>query len=195
MSVVDKMIAAVTPMASDEKRAEAHATARGMSGGDDWLSMLLDHHEQIELAFDVVRSAGDAASRRAAQEELAALLTAHSVAEENVLYPALAQIDEKAHATMAYTEQSAAKLQLGLLEYLAPMSQDYLDKLGHIRGAVLQHIYQEESSWFLELRQKAPNQGRLTERYQIEFDRYLNGAIEQPLSRDAPPLSGVQPAL
>ena len=180
MTVVDKVIAAVTPMASEEKRAEAHSKARAASSGSDWLSQLLDHHEEIEAAFDAVRSTTDAASRRAAQQELAELLTAHSVAEENVLYPALAQIDEKAHATMAYTEQAAAKLQLGLLDYLPLMSQEYLDKLEHIRGAVLQHVYQEESSWFLEIKEKAPDQDRLTERYQEEFERYFGGEAESP---------------
>ena len=117
MGILDKAIAAVTPMASDEDRAEAHAKARAASKGNDWLGALLDHHEQIEAAFDAVRSSIDAEERIEAQQELALLLTAHSVAEENVLYPALAQVDETHHATMAYTEQSAAKMQLGLLEY------------------------------------------------------------------------------
>lgn len=175
MTIVDKVISAVTPMASDEARAEAHAKARAASKGRDWLGALLDHHEQIEAAFDAVRMSTNAAERKQAQKALASLLTAHSVAEENVLYPALAQADEKRHATMAYTEQSAAKLQLGLLDYLPPMSQEYEDKLEHLRGAVLQHVYQEESTWFLELRDKAPDQALLTQRYMEEFERYYAG--------------------
>ena len=35
------------------------------------------------------------------------------------------------------------------------MSQDYLDKLEHIRGAVAHHVYEEEGTWFLELKEKA----------------------------------------
>jgi hemerythrin superfamily protein len=174
MGILDKAIAAVTPMASDEKRAEAHANARAASKGNDWLGTLLDHHEQIEAAFDAVRYATEPDERREAQKELALLLTAHSVAEENVLYPALAQVDETHHATMAYTEQSAAKMQLGLLEYLDPMSEEYMDKFEHLRGAVLQHVYQEESSWFIELKDKAEDPTFLTQRYLEEFSRHYD---------------------
>ncbi len=174
MSIFDKVVAAVTPMASDEARAEAHAKARAASKGRDWLGALLDHHEQIEAAFDAVRTSTDANTRREAQRALALLLTAHSVAEENVLYPALAQVDETHHATMAYTEQSAAKMQLGLLEYLPPMSQEYMDKFEHLRGAVLQHVYQEESTWFIELKDKAEDPTFLTQRYLEEFSRHYD---------------------
>jgi len=83
--------------------------------------------------------------------------------------------NEKGHATMAYTEQAAAKTQMALLENLAPMSQDYLDKLEHIRGAVAHHVYEEEGTWFLELKEKVPasDQAKLTLRYQQEFERYV----------------------
>jgi len=60
---------------------------------------------------------------------------------------------EQAHSTKAYTEQSAAKVQMGLLEDLEPMSQEYLDKLEHIRGAVAHHVYEEEGTWFVELKE------------------------------------------
>jgi hypothetical protein len=95
------------------------------------------------------------------------------------VYPALAHADEKAHAVKAYTEQSAAKLQLGLLEYLDPMSQDYLDKLEHLRGAVLHHMYEEEGTWFLELKRKASplEEVQLRTRYVEEFDRYFENVL------------------
>ena len=51
MSILDKAIAAVTPPVSDEKRAEAHAKARAAAEPGDWLSQVLDHHEQIDQAF------------------------------------------------------------------------------------------------------------------------------------------------
>jgi hypothetical protein len=76
---------------------------------------------------------------------------------------------------MAYTEQAAAKTQMALLENLAPMSQDYLDKLEHIRGAVAHHVYEEEGTWFVELKEKASaaDQTKLTARYAEEFKRYV----------------------
>jgi hypothetical protein len=104
-----------------------------------------------------------------------------------VIYPALARADEKGHSTKAYTEQAAAKAQLGLLGNLPPMSQEYLDKLEHIRGAVLHHVYEEESDWFLDLRERLPASGAalITERYIEEFDRYMGD--DAPTPRGAMP--------
>lgn len=173
MSLVDKVIAAVTPPESDEARAEARTKAQKASVNSPWLAQVIEHHMQIEDAFAAVKGASDSASRRAAQKQLAVILTAHSIAEEAVLYPALALHGEKSHATSAYTEQSAAKIQMAALEDLNPMSQDYLDKLEHIRGAVAHHVYEEEGTWFLDLCQISEIQQVLEERYMREFERYL----------------------
>jgi hypothetical protein len=175
MTILDKVVAAVTPPESEEARAEARAKAQSAASAGDWLSMVLDHHRQIEDAFAAVKAATSAAKRVSAQKALAVLLTGHSIAEEAVLYPALVAADEKAHATKAYTEQSSAKTQMGLLETIPPMTKDYLDKLEHIRGAVAHHVYEEEGTWFLELKEKASaaEQARLSQRYDEEFSRYV----------------------
>jgi len=179
MSIIDKVVAAVTPPESEETRAEARAKARASSGPGDWLAMVIDHHEQVEEAFAAVRAATDPAPRTRALRELSTLLTGHSIAEEAALYPALAKADEKGHATKAYAEQSAAKLQLGLLLDLPPMSQDFVEKLGHIEGAVARHVYEEESNWFLDLKTKIPaaDQVKLTQRYQEQFARYMGDEL------------------
>ena len=175
MSIIDKVVAAVAPPESEETRLKARAKARASAGKGDWLAMVLNHHEQVEAAFAAVKAAADPASRVHTLKKLSTLLTGHSIAEEAALYPALAKADEKGHATKAYTEQSAAKLQLGLLEDLPPMSQEFLDKLGHIEGAVAHHVYEEESNWFLDLKTKIPaaDQVKLTQRYQEQFSRYM----------------------
>jgi hypothetical protein len=61
------------------------------------------------------------------------------------------------------------------------MSQDYIDKLEHIRGAVAHHVYEEEGTWFLEIKEKlsAQKQAKLTERYQEEFDRYVGSDADE----------------
>jgi hemerythrin superfamily protein len=180
MSILDKVVAAVTPLESDEQRAAARAKARSAATDGDWLSLVLDHHQQIESAFSAVKAATDAPSRVKAQKRLGVLLTGHSIAEESVIYPALVKAGEQSHSTKAYTEQSAAKVQMGLLEDLEPMSQEYLDKLEHIRGAVAHHVYEEEGNWFVDLRTKLPqaDQTKITFRYQEEYTRYTNGGSE-----------------
>ena len=51
MSVIDKALAAVTPQPNEEKRAEATQKARAAASPGDWLSLALDHHDQIRAAF------------------------------------------------------------------------------------------------------------------------------------------------
>ncbi|MEO8524432.1 MAG: hemerythrin domain-containing protein [Caldimonas sp.] len=175
MSILDKAIAAMTPDPSDEKMQEARGRARAASAGSGWLALVLDHHVQIEQAFAKVKDAKSATGRRSAQKWLGAVLTAHSIAEEAVIYPAMALTTQEGHSGEAYSEQSAAKVQMAALDDLDPMSQDYLDKLEHIRGAVAHHVYEEEGDWFPELRQQADStlQSRMTKRYREEFERYL----------------------
>jgi hypothetical protein len=195
MSILDKVVSAVTPLESEEERAEARAKARNAATDGDWLSLVLDHHEQIEAAFAAVKAATDTASRIGAQKRLALLLTGHSIAEEAVIYPALVKAGEEAHSTKAYTEQSAAKVQMGLLEDLEPMSQEYLDKLEHIRGAVAHHVYEEEGNWFVDLKTKLPpaDQTKITFRYQEEFSRYTQKSEDEDSDTPRAPVSGSRP--
>ena len=103
------------------------------------------------------------------------MLTGHSIAEEAAVYPALAADHQVGHAELAYQEQSAAKMEMGLLERLDPMSEDYLDKLGHIEGAVAHHVYSEEGTWFTELAESAgpEAQALISKRYAEEYERYI----------------------
>lgn len=181
MSMFDKIAAAVTPMASDEDRRQAREKVRAAAVDGGWLQMALTHHDQIEQALERVRRTQDPSARLSALQELLLVFTAHGVGEEGVLYPALVRADEKPHATKAYTEQSAAKVNLAELETIDPTTQDWLDKFEHVRGAILQHVYEEEGTWFIELQQKLPATAheRLTERFQQEYERYLSGAQQQ----------------
>jgi hemerythrin superfamily protein len=166
-------------MESDRDRQEARSKAQSAARGNDWLSMALNHHRQLEAAFATVKATEDADARSTAQRKLTILLTGHAIAEESVLYPALARTDEKDHALTAYAEQATAKIQMAELDALPRMSQDYLDKLEHIRGAVVHHMYEEEGTWFLELRKRVPalEQAKLSHRFKAEFERYVGGVL------------------
>lgn len=175
MSLLDKAIAAITPPESAEDRADARRKAQAVAQPGDWLSQILQHHRDIEAQFAAVLSATDAASRRAAQTQLGVVLTGHAIAEEAAIYPALAADKQVGHAELAYQEQAAAKMEMGLLERLDPMSQDWHDKIEHIKGAVLHHIYSEEGTWFTELAKdtSAEDQAMIAKRYDEEYARYM----------------------
>jgi hemerythrin superfamily protein len=182
MSLIDKVVAAVTPPESEEKRREARAKARAAAGQNDWLGQVVRHHEQIEALFGAVRATQDVTGRLQALRELALVLTGHANAEEAVIYPALVHFDHRSHGMAGYTEQAGAKANMGELEYLDPMSSEFLDKLEHIRGAVAHHMYEEEGDRFLELKSlPSSDQARLTARYREEFDRYVDPGHESDL--------------
>jgi hypothetical protein len=186
MSFLDKLMAKVMPPESEQDRAEARRKAEALAPANGWLAMALDHHRQIEDAFTRARGGMDAAERRQAMKDLALVLTGHAQAEETVLYPALAAHGEKAHTSMAYEEQQMTKVQMHELEQLEPMSIDWIEKLEHIRGAVLHHIYEEEGTWFVELAEKAAAENALlTARFTEEFERYAGHKIAEPLSEPA----------
>jgi len=185
MSIVDKVITAVTPPESEEARLKARQEAEALAPQGTWLAHVLDHHRQIEALFAAVKAAATAETRYGTQQRLALVLTGHSIAEEAAIYPALAGDKKVGHAELAYQEQSAAKMEMGLLERLDPMSQDYLDKLEHIQGAVAHHVYSEEGTWFPELIQdlQPEDHQRITERYAEEFERYVGkDAVRTPPS-------------
>ena len=173
VSIIDKIAAAVTPQPDDEKRENATAEARAAATPGDWLSLVLDHHDLIRSAFEAGRTARGAAERKAAFKSLAVVLNGHSLAEEVVLYPALAHADQKAHAAQAYLEQTVAKNQMAELERIPASQSAWLDKWEHIEGAVLTHMYEEESGWFMQLREQGGDTERLTARYAEEYERYV----------------------
>ena len=77
----------------------------------------------------------------------------------------------------AFEEQQAAKVQLAPLDPLDPLdplSGDWSEKLQHIKGAVGDHVYEEENDRFLHLKEEIPaaDQDRMTTRYQEEMARY-----------------------
>ena len=176
-SMLNKIVSAVTPNASVEARAEARQKARSKAKPGDWLSLVLEHHVELEYGFGAAKSGvGDGGV--GARTKLATLLLGHAQAEESILYPAMAlKGDEKSGAETAYDEQVMVKIEMAKLEALPPLSQDYQDKLEEIRAAVAQHMYEEEGTWFPTLHDAAApaDQAKLTQRYSQEFQRYMDG--------------------
>ena len=176
--------------ASAEEIAAATARARASCEPGDWLALALDHHDQIRSGFERARQAPPNGARLAALKGLAIILNGHSLAEEVVLYPALALSADNGHAELAYAEQTAAKVQMASLERIDPSSEAWLVTLEEIRAAVVEHMMHEESTWFLELKASAEVQPRLLARYKEEFERYTRtGYPATNAVWDAPPRS------
>ena len=176
MSIMDKVVATVTPPESEETRSKARAKARASAGKGDWLAMVLNHHEQVEAAFASVKAAADPASRVRTLKKLSILLTGHSVAEEAALYPALAKADEEGSCDQSVCRAIGGQIAVGPTGgSAAHESRIRWTSSRTSKAPLAHHVYEEESSWFLDLKAKTPaaDQVKLTQRYQEQFARYM----------------------
>ena len=175
MHLLDQAIAASAAAHKQMRRTKARSKAVDLGRHCAWLHQVVSHHERIEDALAAVKATRYGSARRAAEHHLATLLTGHAVAEEAVLYPAMAATRQRAHAMAAYEAQSRFKVMLATLAATEPMSTAYDDELAALTQAIAWHVLDEEGSWFPALARSgdAALQARLSGRYLDEFDRYM----------------------
>lgn len=152
------------------------AVAQSAAAGGTWMDMVKAHHMMIVQAFDEILATRDdqAGKRMSLQKKLAYLLTAHSVAEENTLYPALAAYGMVPGSDRLYIEQAHAKVMNAGLEMFPMNDPAWLGRVQTLKVALVQHATQEEEAdLFPRLMQAASPavNAKLTRNYQREFDR------------------------
>ncbi len=113
---------------------------------EDWLGLVKAHHQMLERAFDdLIDSGNDPLARPALYKRLAYLLTAHSVAEENAIYPALAMCGLQSESDRLYLDQAHAKVMNAMLDMADDkLGADWLQRAEELRAAVLTHAKQDE---------------------------------------------------
>jgi len=89
--------------------------AQTAASAGDGLAIVKTHHAAIAKAFEELLATGmkAGAPRDAALKKLAHQLTAHAVAEENVLYPALAMNGMTSESDKLYLDHAHAKVMNG----------------------------------------------------------------------------------
>jgi len=151
------------------------AVSQTAAAGGDWLAMVKAHHLLVSKTFDqLVESQGKLYSRRDRLKRLLSYqLTAHSVAEENVIYPALAQQGLVSESDKLYLDQAHAKVMNAAIDMDdARTDAGWYEKVNALRTAVLQHAKEdEEGRLYPPLHQKldAAMNAKLTQAYQLEF--------------------------
>lgn len=159
--------------------ASAHAQQRNPRG--DWLAVIRQHHRLIERSFaELLERDERSYERRNLQlRNLDQLLTAHSLAEETVIYPALALAGMQKEAEHLYADEAHAKIALARVELAVPGrrgERDWVEPARALRDAVLRHAKEdEEARIFPELhrRLEAAQNRRLSQAYAREFSRVL----------------------
>ena len=80
---------------------EARDKARA-GAGTGWLAMVLDHHVEIEDCFAAVKAATTGLNPHGRVEASGCDSHGASIAEESVIYPAMALTDQKGRSTAEY---------------------------------------------------------------------------------------------
>jgi hemerythrin superfamily protein len=154
--------------------AMSDAVAQTMAAGGDWLDMVKAHHGLIAQNLDQILATSDdqASERMRLQKHLGYLLTAHSVAEENVLYPAVARMGLTADSKRLYMEQAEAKVVNADLGMSPAGTTAWRDHVSALKTAILHHAkVEEEADIFPRLMRLAGPElnTKLTEGYQSQF--------------------------
>jgi hemerythrin superfamily protein len=120
---------------------------------DDVVAFLTAQHNLIEDMFDEVLLASDPEAREKPFIELRQLLAVHETAEEMLVHPRVRREfkagDEIVDSLLK--EEHDAKEQLAKIEKIDVTSQHFIDELGKLRDAVLEHAEQEERDEFPKL--------------------------------------------
>lgn len=111
----------------------------------DVVDLILADHREFERLFEILRSKPD--QRALTYPTLAALLTAHSRAEELEVYPPArdeaGETDDVAHSQEEHLEAEELMVELGRLD---PMSKEFEPALKKLVDAVTHHLEEEETS-------------------------------------------------
>ncbi|AEG93257.1 hemerythrin domain-containing protein [Ramlibacter tataouinensis] len=153
------------------------AVAQTAAAKGDWLSMIKAHHALIAKSFDELMASEKRTylQRDRLIRAIGYQLTAHSVAEENVIYPALAMAGMTSESDKLYLDQAHAKVMNAQMEMATRANRegkDWMAPAKSLQAAVLKHAKEdEEGNIYPKLQQKldAAMNKMLTADYQREF--------------------------
>ena len=154
------------------------AVAQAAASRADWFTMVQMHHALIAKSFEELLASGPSGNylkRDMLIRTIGYQLTAHSVAEENAIYPALALNGMTAESDKLYLDQSHAKVLNTRLEMTAMANRegrDWLVPARELYAAVLKHAKEdEEGRLYPQLRAKLDSGGNamVGALYQREF--------------------------
>jgi hemerythrin superfamily protein len=161
----------------------ANATTDTAAAAGDWLILVKQQHAVITgylNQFIDSAPAASAADRLAGLKRLNYLLTSHSVAEENVLYPAVATHGLEIGAAELYLEQDAQKVLNSVINLEVQGigdSSDLINQLVKLRTLIVAHaINHEENDLYPRLRDRATasENDLLTQNY-LQFYSMVQG--------------------
>ena len=132
----------------------AIGTMRAMSGTDPFEALAEDHQKVLALFGRIEQTDDSAVMRRnALLLQLKRMLTAHALAEEDIVYPMLHDDAHRAEqAKKLYSDHAAVKVKLFELEHKAKDDPTWIDDLRALHRMIAEHVHEEEQIEFPKLR-------------------------------------------
>ena len=135
--------------------AKVAGMARAAAGGDPFDALVQDHRAILSLLNSLERT-----SRKARLQRLQLLLllkrrlSAHALAEEDVIYPMLHELANEVNDTrQLYGEHAEMKIHLYVLEQMPKDHPGWIGQVRELRNLIQDHVEKEEEIDFPKLRQ------------------------------------------
>lgn len=128
---------------------------QGMSArAGDWDDVLIAEHDMALATFDkmLATDASQTFKRTMLLKKLGHALDKHAHEEENVVYPALRQADDKYDADLLEGEHGYVKTYLYELDQMGSDAPNWLEKVREFRSMVEKHARMEEDEVFPRLK-------------------------------------------
>lgn len=147
------MMAATARMASP-LAGRAFGSMRALAGTDPFDALAQDHKKVLAL-MEAVEATDDSATHRRTTMlfQIKRMLTAHALAEEDIIYPMLHDdAQRKDQALKMYREHADMKVKLFELEHKAKNDPSWIGDMRALRRMVETHAREEEEVEFPKLR-------------------------------------------
>ncbi|WP_144126564.1 hemerythrin domain-containing protein [Catellatospora sichuanensis] len=159
----------------------------------DVITLIEQDHRALEELFERLQSGS--ADRELLFQQMAAMLTAHSRAEEAEVYPAIAKAGEQDEVDHAREEHAQADELVAQLKTMDPESAEFGEVLARLIDAVNEHVAEEESTTLPALRDSVDGERleQLAESFLARRGQELeNGPSPQQVDPDTGQGSGEQ---
>jgi hemerythrin superfamily protein len=132
----------------------AIGSMRAMAGTDPFDALARDHQKALALFEAIEATDNSATGRRAAMLfQLKRMLTAHALAEEDIVYPMIRDdAHRKEQAVKLYREHAEVKVKLFELEHKAKDDPSWISELRALHHMIESHAREEEQVEFPKLR-------------------------------------------
>ncbi|KAM3111744.1 hemerythrin domain-containing protein [Phormidesmis sp. 146-33] len=105
-------------------------------------------HQKVNTLFMEINQTKDPQKRQEYFGQIYKDLNAHSRAEEEVAYPAVRGRYPEADLKELYDEQAEMKVLMDQIRSMNPASDEFLNAVNRLKDIVMDHVRQEESTYF-----------------------------------------------